>query len=91
MQLIFRFSAPEAVRRMPSGRERSRKRVRPGLAAVVAADQGRRSLRNFSRNRPETTNLNHQYAFRRIFIFSSLMLTVAPARTLVSAEPRDRV
>jgi hypothetical protein len=23
-------------------------------------------LRNFSRNRPETTNLNHQYAIRRV-------------------------
>jgi len=29
-------------------------------ATVAAMDQGRRSLRNFSRNRPETTNLNHQ-------------------------------
>jgi hypothetical protein len=27
-----------------------------------------RRFRNFSRNRPETTNLNHQYAIRRVFI-----------------------
>jgi hypothetical protein len=27
-----------------------------------------RVFRNFSRNRPETTNQNHQYAIRRIFI-----------------------
>jgi hypothetical protein len=26
----------------------------------------RRRLKNFSRNRPETTNLNHQYAIRRV-------------------------
>jgi hypothetical protein len=28
----------------------------------------RRKLKNFSKNRPETTNLNHQYAIRRVFI-----------------------
>ena len=28
----------------------------------------RRRLKNFSRNRPETTNLNHQYAIRRVDI-----------------------
>jgi hypothetical protein len=28
----------------------------------------RRKFRNFSINRPETTNLNHQYAIRRVFI-----------------------
>jgi hypothetical protein len=42
-------------------------------AGVVAAtDQGRRNFRNFSRNRPDTTNLNHQYAMRRAFIASIL-------------------
>ena len=30
--------------------------------------QRRPSLRNFSRKRPETTNLNHQYAIRRVFM-----------------------
>jgi len=37
-------------------------------AAVTAPDQDRRSFRNFSRKRPDTTNLNHQYAIRRAFI-----------------------
>ena len=32
----------------------------------------RREFRNFSRNRPETTNLNHQYAIRRVFICTIL-------------------
>ena len=32
-----------------------------------------RKFRNFSRNRPETTNLNHQYAIRRVLIDRSLM------------------
>lgn len=27
---------------------------------IAATDQGRRNVRNFSRNRPETRNLNHQ-------------------------------
>jgi len=31
----------------------------------------RRRLKNFSKNRPERTNLNHQYAIRRVFIVSS--------------------
>ena len=30
-----------------------------------------RKFRNFSRNRPETTNLNHQYVFRRVVICPS--------------------
>jgi hypothetical protein len=30
--------------------------------------RARRRLKNFSRNRPETTNLNHQYAIRRVDI-----------------------
>ena len=40
-----------------------------------------RRFRNFARNRPETTNLNHQYAIRRIFVvmIPSSKLEVAPA------------
>lgn len=34
----------------------------------AATHQERRSLRNFSRNRPEVTNRNHQYAIRRVLI-----------------------
>jgi hypothetical protein len=41
-------------------RDRSVERERPGSGCRRGNDQGRRSLRNFSRNRPETTNLNHQ-------------------------------
>jgi hypothetical protein len=39
-----------------------------------------RRFRNFARNRPETTNLNHQYAIRRMFVFMipSSILAVAP-------------
>jgi hypothetical protein len=33
--------------------------------------QRRRKLKNFSRNRPDTTNLNHQYAIRCVDICSS--------------------
>jgi hypothetical protein len=32
----------------------------------------RRKLKNVSINRPETTNLNHQYAIRRVFIYPAL-------------------
>jgi hypothetical protein len=43
----------------------------------------RRSPRNFSKNLPETTGLNHQYTRRRAFIVrSSLTRTVAFARGL---------
>jgi hypothetical protein len=31
-----------------------------------------RKFKNFSRNRPETTNLNHQKAIRRVFIGAAL-------------------
>jgi hypothetical protein len=34
---------------------------------AVTPPQRRPSLRNFSRKRPETTNLNHQYTIRRVF------------------------
>ena len=35
--------------------------------------QERRSLRNFCRNRPEATNLNHHHAIRRVFICSPIL------------------
>ena len=38
----------------------------------------RRRFRNFSRNRPEITNLNHQYVIRRVFICLSSMPGVGP-------------
>ena len=39
-----------------------------------------RGFRNFARNRPETTILNHQYAIRRVFVvmIPSSILEVAP-------------
>jgi hypothetical protein len=36
-------------------------------------------LKNFSRNRPETTNLNHQYAIRRVVICRILDAPSGPA------------
>ena len=47
----------------------------------------RRRFRNFSRNRPETTNLNHQNAIRRVFVFMVLssVLEVAPTGIMDSA------
>jgi hypothetical protein len=47
---------------------------------------------NFSRNRPEMTNLNHQYALRRVFI--GLVLNAGsglPARPMNSAKIRHHV
>jgi len=38
----------------------------PALVANRYQRRARRKLKNFSRNRPETTNLNHQYAIRRV-------------------------
>jgi hypothetical protein len=39
----------------------SRPAARVGdIRLSLGVDQGRRSFRNFSKNRPETTNLNHQ-------------------------------
>jgi hypothetical protein len=48
-------------------------------------------LRNFSRNRPEITNLNHQYALRRVDIIPSSMLASILARTIDSAETGKRM
>jgi hypothetical protein len=47
------------------------------MSSALATKASYRKFRNFSRNRPETTNLNHLYAFRRIFIVLPSMLTVA--------------
>ncbi len=38
----------------------------------------RRWPKNFSRNRPETTNLSHQYAIRRVDIDLSLDAGIGP-------------
>jgi hypothetical protein len=42
--------------------------------------QARGSCRNFSRKRPEVTNLNHQYANRRVFMSPIPNSEVARAR-----------
>jgi hypothetical protein len=42
--------------------------------------RGFRKFRNVSRNRPETTNLNHQYVFRRVDISPSLHAAIGPSR-----------
>ena len=60
---------------------------RPGTAS---ARQGRRSVRNFSRNRPEATNLNHQNARRRMFMNPILDTEMAP-HALINAEAGARV
>jgi hypothetical protein len=39
----------------------------------------RRKLKNFSRNRPDATNLSHQYANRRVFISSLLQYGLVAA------------
>jgi hypothetical protein len=49
-----------------------------------------RKLKNVSTNRPDTTNLNHQYAIRCVDICSSSRWG-SPNRHLNSAEPGDRV
>lgn len=46
-----------------------------------------RRFRNFSRNRPETTNLSHQYTIRRVFICPVLDAGSVPGRIVNSAEP----
>jgi len=50
-----------------------------------------RGLRNFSRNRPETTNLNHQYASRRMFIVRPSIPEMAPTGMMDSAKARERM
>jgi hypothetical protein len=50
------------------------------LSQAARYERLARKFRNFSRNRPETTNLNHQYAIRRIFIAPSSMPGEGPTR-----------
>jgi hypothetical protein len=57
---------------------------------IAAKRQERRSVKNFSRNRPEATNLNHQYASRRVFMSSILDPEMVP-HTVISAEAGVRV
>ena len=57
---------------------------------IAARRQERRSVKNFSRNRPETTNLNHQYASRRVFMSSILDPEMVP-HAVISAEAGTRV
>jgi hypothetical protein len=52
--------------------------------------QRRRRLKNVSKNRPDTTNLNHQYAIRCVDICSSSCWD-RPNGHLNSVEPGDRV
>jgi hypothetical protein len=46
----------------------------------------RRRFMNVSKNRPETTNLNHQYAIRRVFIDPVLDQLSGPGSVMDSAE-----
>jgi hypothetical protein len=57
---------------------------------IAAKRQGRCSVKNFSRNRPEATNLNHQYASRRVFMSSILNPEMVP-HAVISAEAGARV
>ena len=61
--------------------------------AMTAPCQGRRSLRNFSRNRPEATTLNHQQTNRRVFIAHRSLCGPAPGakhQWQQGGERRDR-
>jgi hypothetical protein len=49
--------------------------------------RARRRLKNFSRNRPETTNLNHQYAIRRVDICRILDAPSGPA-SWIAPKPK---
>jgi hypothetical protein len=83
------------IRRLKSGlRSRSAEQVGSLSMAFAAARSERltrRRSRNFSRNRPETTNLNHQYAIRRVFIVPSSMWERGPDHFMDSAEACDRM
>jgi hypothetical protein len=46
-----------------------------------------RRFRNFSKNRPEATNLSHQYAIRRVVICPVLDAGSVPGRIVSSSEP----
>src|SRR4029079_2605220 len=48
--------------------------------------QERPNLRNFSRKRPEITNLNHQYAIRRVFM-ALIRATKAAHTASITPEP----
>jgi hypothetical protein len=63
--------------------------VRSSHARAAKRYQRRRKLKNVSKNRPDTTNLNHQYAIRCVDICSSSCWG-RPNRHLNSAEPGDR-
>jgi len=58
-------------------------RTRAALSHALVTNRyqrrARRRLKNFSRNRPETTNLNHQYAIRRVDICRILDAPSGPA------------
>src|SRR4249919_2219138 len=56
---------------------------------ALSTRPGRRRLKNFSRNRPETTNLNHQYAIRCVFIDPSSCRRW-PARSGIAPKPADK-
>ena len=57
-------ATPKSTAWHPDGKgrqaDRQIKRRRPRRTVGQATDQERRGFRNFSRKRPETTNLNHQ-------------------------------
>jgi hypothetical protein len=80
----IRFMVAPACRIRPISRNARRGALidgsRAGVAEIIGllreaisgrcldGRQERRSLRNFSRKRPEATSLNHQYAIRRVFM-----------------------
>lgn len=67
-----------------AGSQEDAARRRAHLAARER--QERLNLRNFSRKRPEITNLNHQYAIRRVFM--ALIRATKPACTAsITPEP----
>src|SRR5258708_39387823 len=72
MKEAYRPSLKEIARAENSGYDRrplERAGLLPNDFATMASY---RKLRNFSKSRPETTNLNHQYISRRAFICALL-------------------
>ena len=56
-------------------------------AAAALTTPDAPQFRNFSRNRPETTNLSHQYAIRRVLICAVLEEGSPTGRIVINAEP----
>lgn len=59
-----------------------------GMPPRFGQRQARGRLRNFSRKRPETTNLNHQRASRRVFISFTQRAETTRVTPWIARPPR---